>query len=101
MTLLRVIAAVLLTASCGDRTPPASSSVPPTPTPTSTPTPTPTPAPDAAGVADAALAAAPDAAVAVDYRVRLSGPNRVATVLRDGACAGPQASCRTEACFAP
>ncbi len=97
MTMLRVIATVMLVASCGERTPPVTSSVPPVPPPP----PALAPAPDAAGIADAALAGTPDAAVAVDYRVRLSGPNRVATVPRDGTCAGPQASCRAEACFAP
>jgi hypothetical protein len=53
---------------------------------------------DAGGSSGAAPAAGPPAA---DYRVRLSGPSRVAIVPRDGACAPPQASCRAEACFIP
>jgi hypothetical protein len=107
MTVLSVLAALMLVASCGERTSPASSHVHSVPAPTAapapapTPTPTPAPAPDAAGGVADAPAAVPDAAVAVDYRVRLSGPNRVATVPRDGACTGPQASCRTDACFVP
>jgi hypothetical protein len=96
MARLQMIAIVMLAASCGERTPPAASSAPPLPAPA----PTPMPAPDAAAAADAGLVV-PDAAVAVDYRVRLSGPSRVVTVARDGSCAGPQASCRAEACFAP
>jgi hypothetical protein len=109
MLSLRVITALVLAASCGERPPPASSSVQlaPAATPGLAPAATPAPAVDAAGVsadasvADAALAAVPDAAVTVDYRVRLSGPSRVVTVPRDASCAGPQASCRTDACFVP
>src|SRR6185436_9750489 len=95
--MFRAIAIALVATSCGERTPPAASSATPVPAPA----PAPAPAPDAGAVSTDAPVSVPDAAIAIDYRVRLSSPDRVVTVLRDGACAGPQASCKHEVCFVP
>jgi hypothetical protein len=112
--LLQKVAIALLLAACGERTPQPSQGARIEPPPSgAVGARARGAAHDAAAGADAPADAAasaaagggvdasapPDAAVAAEYRVRLGGPSRVATVPRDAACAGPQASCRPDACY--